>query len=185
MKVSLFLQDRQHRCSFVSCSREICIARTGHPRQKRGCTRSRRQRIGGRCPLGPILQGVGQSREHSSLKGRPGSYGLGDGLGVDESVAEFLPVLAVACVLDDNLLKVVRQLEDDVLVLLAELEVVPGGDTLLVDGCSALLLVSGFLLAVEPCRCLDPIARRMGRKGQPGRQLCDKGGGGETNPDCD
>jgi hypothetical protein len=64
-------------------------------------------------------------------------YSLGDSLRVDESVAEFLPVLVVACVLDDNLLKVVRKLEDDVLVLLVELEVVPGGDALLVDGGAA------------------------------------------------
>ena len=75
--------------------------------------------------------------------------------------------------LDDNLLKVVRQLEDDVLVLLAELEVVPGGDALLVDGCSArgLLLVSDLLLALEPCHCLGPSHAGWAERGQPCRQL--------------
>lgn len=61
------------------------------------------------------------------------SYRLGDRLGVDKRTAELLPVLVGAQSLDDNLLKVVGQLVDDVLVLLAELEVVPGGDALLVD----------------------------------------------------
>lgn len=34
----------------------VWLARTGHPHQTTGCTRSRRQRIGGRCPLGPIIE---------------------------------------------------------------------------------------------------------------------------------
>lgn len=64
------------------------------------------------------------------------SYGLGGGLGVVELFAENLPILAVAGLLNDNLLKVVRQLEDDVLVLLVELEIIPCGDAFFVDGCS-------------------------------------------------
>lgn len=114
------------------------------------------------------------------MKEQLGSYGLGDGLGVDESAAEFLPVLVVARVLDDNLLKVVRQLEDDVLVLLAELEVVPGGDTLLVDGCSArgLLLVSSLVLAVEPCHCLGPSQAGWVERGRRGVQCEIRGEGG-------
>lgn len=71
-----------------------------------------------------------------TVDGEKAAYSLGDGLRVQKFSAEGFPVLIVARLLDDNLLKVVGQLEDDELVLLAELEVVPGGHALLVDGCS-------------------------------------------------
>lgn len=70
------------------------------------------------------------------MGGEAAAYSLGDSLCVQELFAEGFPVLVVARLLDDNLLKVVGQLENDELVLLAELEVVPGGHALLVDSCS-------------------------------------------------
>lgn len=63
-------------------------------------------------------------------------YGLGRGLSVQELFAESLPVLVIAALLNDNLLEVIGQLKDDELVLLAELEVIPCSDALLVHGCS-------------------------------------------------
>lgn len=61
---------------------------------------------------------------------------LGLGGGVDELLAEVLPVLVVGGILDDNLLEVVAELVDDVLVLLGELQVIVGSDALLADGSS-------------------------------------------------
>lgn len=57
------------------------------------------------------------------------------GSSIDQLLAEIVvlgPILAGA--VDDNLLVVIRQLEDDILVLFGELEVVVGGYALLVDG---------------------------------------------------
>ena len=54
-------------------------------------------------------------------------------MGVDELLAEVLPVAVARGLVDDDLLVVVRELVDDVLVLLAELQVVVGGDALLRD----------------------------------------------------
>lgn len=59
------------------------------------------------------------------------------GLGVDELLAERLPVIVGRGVLDDDLLVVIGELVDDVLQLLGELELVVGGDALLRDGRSA------------------------------------------------
>lgn len=82
--------------------------------------------------------------------------------------------------LNDNLLKVVRQLEDDVLVLLAELEVVPGGDALLVDGSSVQgrLSVFGVSLPVEPQHCLGPSQFGWADRGSCGVDRGIKGRGG-------
>lgn len=68
-----------------------------------------------------------------SSGGRKTTYVLVLGLGVDELLAEVLPVAVVRGVVDDDLLVVVGQLVDDVLVLLAELQIVVGGDALLRD----------------------------------------------------
>jgi hypothetical protein len=66
------------------------------------------------------------------------TYSLALGLGLDELRAEVLVRGAVlAGAVDDDLLVVVRQLEDDVFVLLVELEVVVGCYALGVDGGSA------------------------------------------------
>lgn len=63
------------------------------------------------------------------------TYGLALRLGVDELLAKVVVLgAALRGAVDDNLLVVVRELEDDVLVLLVELEVVVGGYALLVDG---------------------------------------------------
>lgn len=59
-------------------------------------------------------------------------------MSVDELLAEGLPVLVVRGLLDNNLLVVVAELVDDVLVLLAELQVIEGRDTLLRDGRSVI-----------------------------------------------
>lgn len=64
------------------------------------------------------------------------TYALGLGGGVDELAAEVLPVLVVRSLLDDDLTVVVRQLVDNVLVLLVKLEVVEGCYALLRDGSS-------------------------------------------------
>jgi hypothetical protein len=64
--------------------------------------------------------------------------GLVLGSGVDKLLTEGLPVLVCGCLLNNNLLEVVGELVDDVLVLLAELQVIVGGDALLRDGCSRL-----------------------------------------------
>lgn len=79
-----------------------------------------------------------------ALRRKGTAYSLGDSFGAQELFAEGFPVLVVARLLDDNLLKVVRKLEDDEFVLLAQLEVVPRGNALLVDGCS----VQGVCLLV-------------------------------------
>lgn len=55
------------------------------------------------------------------------------GLGVDKLRAELLPILALGQILNHNLGLVVGQLEDDVLYLLALLELVELGDTVLID----------------------------------------------------
>jgi len=64
--------------------------------------------------------------------------GLVLGSGVDKLLTKGLPVLVCGCLLNNNLLVVVGELVDDVLVLLAELQVIVGGDALLRDGCSRL-----------------------------------------------
>jgi len=70
------------------------------------------------------------------------TYVLVLGLGVDELLAEVLPVVVARGFVDDDLLVVVRELVDDVLVLLAELQVVVGGDALLRDRGSVIGYVS-------------------------------------------
>lgn len=61
------------------------------------------------------------------------STALGLGLGVDQLLAEVVIVLIGRGLLDDDLLVVVRELVDDVLVLLGELELVVGRYALLRD----------------------------------------------------
>ena len=60
------------------------------------------------------------------------TYGLALGSGVHELLAEDFPVLVVRGIIDDDLAVVVRQLEDDVLVLLGKLGVVVRSYALLV-----------------------------------------------------
>ena len=64
----------------------------------------------------------------------PETYTLALGGGVDELFAEVLPVLVIRGLIHDDLLVVVRELVDDVLVLLAQLQVVEGCDAVLCDG---------------------------------------------------
>jgi hypothetical protein len=65
-----------------------------------------------------------------------GTYALALGGGVDQLLAERLPVAVGRGLLDDDLTVVVGQLEDDVLVLLVKLQVVEGRYALLCDGSS-------------------------------------------------
>jgi hypothetical protein len=65
------------------------------------------------------------------------TYRLALGRGIDKLLAEVFPVLVVRGLVDDDLLVVVRELEDNVLVLLAKLQVVEGLDALLRNGSSA------------------------------------------------
>ena len=51
-------------------------------------------------------------------------------LGVEQLLPELVPVAALGLVLDHNLFPVVRDLVDDVLRALSELEVVEGADAL-------------------------------------------------------
>jgi hypothetical protein len=69
-------------------------------------------------------------RETTAGQGRK-THRLGLGGSIDELLAEVLPVLVGRGLLHDNLLVVVRQLVDDVLVLLVELQLVEGSDALL------------------------------------------------------
>jgi hypothetical protein len=62
------------------------------------------------------------------------SAGAGLGGGVDELLTEVVPVLVLRSLLNDNLLEVIRELVDDVLVLLVQLELIVGSDALLRDG---------------------------------------------------
>ena len=55
-------------------------------------------------------------------------------LGVEELLAEDRPVSLLGCLLNNNLLPVVADLVDDPLGVLAELELVEGGDALGCDG---------------------------------------------------
>lgn len=80
------------------------------------------------------------------------TYGLALGGGVDQLLAERLPVAVGRGLLDDDLTVVVGQLEDDVLVLLVKLQVVEGRYALLCDGGSVArggarqhVLVSSFV----------------------------------------
>lgn len=61
------------------------------------------------------------------------TYVLVLGLGVDELLAEILPVAVVRSLVDDDLLVVIGELVDDVFVLLVELQIVVGGDAFLRD----------------------------------------------------
>lgn len=97
------------------------------------------------------------------------SYRLGNSLGGQKLFAESLPVLAVAGLLNDNLLKIIGQLEDDVLVLLVKLEVVPGGDALFVDGCSVRRFVmvsptSNWCSLASYCSMISSASRKIARK---------------------
>jgi len=65
----------------------------------------------------------------------PKTYTLGLGLGVDQLLTEGLVILGtLACAVDNNLLVVVRELVDDIFVLLVELQVIICCYALLVDG---------------------------------------------------
>jgi hypothetical protein len=75
-------------------------------------------------------------RIHGTCRGRA-TYTPGLGRSVDELLAEVVPVLVPGSLLDDNLLVVVRELEDDVLVLLGELQVTVGGYAILRNGGTA------------------------------------------------
>lgn len=66
---------------------------------------------------------------------------------LDELLSEVVPVLVVGSLLNDNLLEVVRELEDDVLVLLGQLQVIVGSYAFLRNGRST---QAPKLLAVIP-----------------------------------
>ena len=65
---------------------------------------------------------------------KAGTYTLALGGSIDQLLTESFPVLIARSVLDDDLTVVVRQLEDDVLVLLGKLKVVVGSYAVLRDG---------------------------------------------------
>lgn len=98
-------------------------------------------------------------------------------MGIQELLAEDFPVRVVAGLFDHNLLKVVGQLEDDVLVLLVELEVVPGSDALLGDGCSVSRKLSSLVLRSFLCDYFLIVVTLVARGGVGRRK--------ETDPDCD
>lgn len=80
--------------------------------------------------------------------------------GVDELLTEDLPVALVRGVLDDDLLVVVRELEDDELVLLVELQVIVGRYAVLGNGRSA----AGERLVSAPWRGWRPERWRTGEE---------------------
>jgi hypothetical protein len=71
-----------------------------------------------------------------------GTYALGLVGGGDELLAESLPVLVVGRLLDDDLFVVVRQLKDNVLELLGELQVIVASNTVRRGGCSRYRYIS-------------------------------------------
>lgn len=73
------------------------------------------------------------SGQELAVLGRMATYVLVLGLGVDELLAEILPVAVVRSLVDDDLLVVIGELVDDVFVLLVELQIVVGGDAFLRD----------------------------------------------------
>lgn len=77
-----------------------------------------------------------QVGEHDKTRtgGAATAYSPGLGSGVQELLAEVLPVLIRRGLLDNNLPVVIRQLEDDVPVLLALLEIVVCGYAFLRNG---------------------------------------------------
>lgn len=104
------------------------------------------------------------------------------GGGVDELLAEVVPVLVVGSLLDDNLLVVVAELVDDVLVLLGELQVVVGSDALLADGGSikrgdvglaiwpgfffySVMVLDYFPPSAQPCRTVSQAKSQVRRGG--------------------
>ena len=103
---------------------------TGHRRRKRGCTRNRRQRNEGPCQQRPSKRSLVQSLSENLDSGFS-THRLALGGSVDELLTEVLPVAVTRSLLNDNLLVVVRQLVDNVLVLLVELELVEGSNALL------------------------------------------------------
>lgn len=76
----------------------------------------------------------GHIESDRTVQRRDSTHGSGLGGGVDELVAEDLPVTLGGGVLDDDLGVLVVQLVDDVLVLLVELELVVGSNALLGGG---------------------------------------------------
>lgn len=81
-----------------------------------------------------MRQGDARGRLRKWGEGCQHTYSLGLGGGVDELLAEDLPVGVIGSLLDDDLLVVVGELEDNVLVLLVELQVIVGGYALLGNG---------------------------------------------------
>lgn len=159
MKASLFLETGQlRRCEVASKA-----LRTAHHLQRPGCTRSRRRRIGDPCRRRPVSLLVPPSQRKCSQRCANRLAALGSG--VDELLAEALPVLVGRGLLDDNLLVVVRQLVDDVLELLGELEVIVGSYALRGNGRSG----SAATLAPSPTNlCHQSPRSRMSAPSQGG-----------------
>ena len=98
-----------------------------------GYIQSRRWRIGDPFQQYPIpmvstdmfprLDGSSGSRP----KLKEGTYAPALGRGVDKLFAKVLPIFVLRSFLDNDLLVIVRELEDDVLVLLGELQFIIGG----------------------------------------------------------
>ena len=115
------------------------------------------------------------------------TYSLGLGLGVDKLLAEVVVLGAVvAGAVDNDLLVVVRQLVDDVFVLLVELELVVGRYALGADGGSGGWLAPVCLVLGHASR---PVLAPMHRSQAARRQDVEGAGrerwraGQTTNPD--
>ena len=112
---------------------------TAHPRPRQDCTQSRRQHSEvpyPPCPISALDDRRIVPLVKRAARQRTASYHLVLGGGVDQLLAEGLPVFIGRSILDNDLTVIVGQLEDDVLVLLVQLEVVVGGDALLANGSS-------------------------------------------------
>jgi len=126
-----------------------------------GALRTNKESVS-QCPLTTCHTGF----ELCSIAARGRTYSLAFALSVDELLAEVVvlgPVLAGA--VDDDLLVVVRQLVDDVLVLLVELELVVRCYALLVDGGSVGDMVGldiqalGWAVCLVVCQVRDHYVR--------------------------
>lgn len=92
-------------------------------------------------------------------------------LSLKELLAEVLPVLIRGGFLDNDLTVVVRQLEDDELVLLGKLEVVEGGYALLRNGGTGLLLAIRRLVVRRRTSGIVEIGQRLGIGGRVAKVL--------------
>jgi hypothetical protein len=138
-------------------------------------TRRRRRHTGVPCRRRPVTQTVNHCSPDTVPDSSQSTYSLALGLGVDELLAELLVLGGVlAGAVDDDLLVVVRQLVDDVFVLLVELQVIVGCYALGVDGRSGRC---GLETLVVWARVrLQPLRRFTAPRSLPGSIACSAAG---------